>query len=109
MRTWDIFTGHCKGSFKIPLKGSHLRDVKLIAGKLVFVWCKGGNIHIWDIEKQELLLEATEPQYVIDDIKISGGGSKVPTLNMGSINAWSICTGEEKGRVLVGESYHKDP
>jgi len=95
VKTWDILTGLCKESFQTPAKGTCKRDVQLINGKLILVWCADGKINIWDAEKGELLLavDGVEPGQP-KDLKISGDGYRVLCLDRTSIQAWSIQTGE---------------
>ena len=104
VKVWDIFTGNCKRSIQTPLKLSYERDARLINSRLIFVWCEGGKIHIWDAEKQELLLQVGKLQYLMGNLKISGDGSKVFILKEGHLKAWSILTGEERGSVVAGVS-----
>ena len=101
---WDIFTGNCRGSFQTPVK-THMRDVQLIDGRLILVWYMEPRIHIWDVEKQESLIET--PLKVasysgsIEDLKISGDGSAVFYLNCDFIQSWSILTGANTGQVVT--------
>ena len=97
VKTWDISTGHCKASFQTPAKGHCRRDVRLIDDKLKLVWWAGQMCHIWDVEGGELLQKLNAPGHsiedegygaliippdgFIEDIKISGDGSKVFLLS----------------------------
>ena len=98
VRTWDILTGLCKASFQTPAKNPRRSDVRLINGQLIFVWCVGKEIHIWDVEKGEL-----QTVNVIgagnQGVKISGDGSKVFCLHWSSVQAWSVQTGKPVGTV----------
>ena len=97
VRTWDISTGLCKASFHIPAISYILGDVRLINSSLIFVWSVKGKIHIWNVEKGELLqiIDATWGGFdIVADVRISGDGSKVFCLHTLSIQAWSIQTGE---------------
>ena len=110
VRTWDIFTGHCKKSFQTPLKGNHTRDVRLIDGRLIIVWHEyGRNITMWDVEKQELLMEIAEPAPYANDLKISRDGSKVFTLDLltYSINAFSIYARNASSSVQTPVEYSR--
>ena len=110
VKTWDISTGLCKASFQTPAKGLEWRgrDAQLIEGRLIFVWCGQEKIHIWDIEKDELL--QTVYALATCGLRISGDGSKVFCLTKESIQAWSIWTGETVGRVeFEGTSRYLDP
>ena len=99
VKNWDISTGLCKASFQTLAKGLEWRgrDAQLIEGRLIFVWHVRDKIHIWDIEKDELL--QTLDAIGICDLRISGDGSKVFCLTNKSIQALSIWTGEAVGRV----------
>ena len=77
LRTWDILTGFCKPSFQTPAKGCNWHDVRLINGKLISAWKKDKQIHIWDVEKGELLQMVTLSSYKVEDIRISEDGTKV--------------------------------
>jgi len=92
VRTWDLSTGQCKASFQTPAKKHRWADVQLIDSKLIFVWFMGRKLHIWDVEKGELLQTADGPRIAIRDIRISGDGSKVFYLTSASIWAWAIWT-----------------
>ena len=100
VRTWDISTGICNSSFQTPAEDSHERDVQLIDGRLVIVWYANEKINIWDVEKGELFLAIDNPGD-LDDLKISGDGSRVFTLDAESIQALSIQTGEIVGEVEI--------
>jgi len=130
VKTWDILTGLCKALFQTPAKYSTWRDVQLIEGKLILVWHDGEKIHIWDIEKDELLqtvntkedesvqtvdTEEDESVQTVDippvrGLRISEDGSKVFFLTEKSIQAWSIWTGEVMGKVeFEDHSLYLDP
>jgi len=104
VRTWDISTGLCKASFQTPAKGHIQRDVRLINGRLILIWYmgKGMEIHMWDVEKGELLQTVDVTLGDLDgveDVRISGDGSTVFCLHLQSIQAQSILTGEVIGKV----------
>ena len=108
VKIWDISTGLCKSSFQIPFdEDMHFDDVdfgqrnaKLIDGRLIFVWYKGGKIYIWDIGKG-VLLQTLDVFYCMD-LRISGDGSKIFCLLVNSIQAWSMWTWELVGEVELG-------
>jgi len=102
VKTWDISTGLCKTSLQTPFKSIHKRDVQLINGRLIICWGIANKIHVWDAEKQELLLEIDTP--IMVDLRISGDGSRVFTLNGYYIHAWSTQTGEVMDQVEIGPS-----
>jgi len=106
VRIWELSTGICKASFQTPAKGSCLRDAQLIGSKLVLVWHMAKKIHIWDIEKGELLQTVDAPQGV-KDLRISGDGTKVFCMK-NKIYAWDIWTGEVMGRVKLGFHMYPD-
>ena len=101
VKTWDISTGVCKASFQIPTGTSaeRLKDIQLIDGRLILVWYTGWTINVWDVEEGKLLLKVDGPGLGVQDLKISGDGSRVFCINYLSIQAWSIETGE-----IVGEA-----
>ena len=102
VRTWDIFTGLCKGSFQTSAKVPYGRNAQPINGKLISCQYMGKKINIWDAEKGELLSTIDEPDFS-QDLKISGDGSRVFCLAGGFIHAWSIWTGERVGMVEAGD------
>jgi hypothetical protein len=60
------------------------------------------GINIWDVEKGESLLVVDAKSEWAYDLKISGDRSRVFFLYIGSIQAWSIHTGEFVGEVGRG-------
>ena len=94
VRIWDILTGFCKTSFQTPAKGCNWHDVRLINSKLISAWKKDKQIHIWDVEKGELLQMVTLSSGKVEDVRISEDGTKVFCLHYESIQSWSIQTGE---------------
>jgi len=103
VKIWDISTGLCKTSLQTPAKGSNYRDVQLTNGRLIICWSIQPNIHIWDAEKQELLLEI-DGHGSIEDLRISGDGSRVFTLHASSIRAWSTQTGKVVDQMEIEHS-----
>jgi len=99
VKTWDVSTGLCKGSFQTPVEYSSWRDVQLIDNRLIIVWCENDIIHIWDTNNGEFLQTVDAPLSRPRDLRISGDGSKVFCLAGESLQAWSICTGELVGKV----------
>ena len=105
VRTWDLSTGLCKGSFKTPAKGR--MDMQEIDGKLIVVWYdwrvgEPGEIHVWDAQKGEPLRTFGRFWSRVLDLKISGDGSKVFLLDDQSIRAWTL-TGEVVGEAKLME------
>ena len=107
VRTWDILTGFHKAFFETPAKNCHKSDVRLIDNRLILVWQVEGKIHIWDVEKGELLQIIDLSVDGVEDIRISGDGSKVFCLYFRSIQVWSIWTGEVVGEVELKFSESK--
>jgi len=101
VRIWDVSTGSCKTSFQTPAKDSSYRDIQLIDGRLIFVWHAVEKIHIWDIEKGELLKTMDASRNQLSDLRISGDGTKVFCLYWTYIKVWSIWTGEVVGMVKI--------
>ena len=103
VKTWDILTGLCRSSFQTPAKFYSNRDAQMINGKVIFVWCRGGKIHIWDTEKGELL--QTVDGSWIRGIRIPGDGSKVFCLATEvfqlSGRYAKFCTVQWDGRYLI--------
>ena len=93
IRVWDISTGTCRTSYQ-TLAEHHKRDARLVNGMLIFVWYVDGRICVQDAEKGELLWEIDVPWADVDDLRISGDGSRVFGLYAPSIWAWSLQTGE---------------
>jgi hypothetical protein len=60
----------------------------IINSRLIFVWYKTEEIHIWDTRKGEILLTLGAPW--CSGLRISGGGSEVPCLDDELIQAWSM-------------------
>jgi len=100
VKIWDLSTGICKASFQTPAKYAHLIDVRLIDDRLIFVWLVNEKIHIYDVKREDLLHTMDSIQSFVRDIRISGDGSKVLCLDGGTIQAWSIWTGEVVGKVI---------
>ena len=99
VKTWDLSTGLCNGSFKTTARGK--RDVKLVADKLIIVWCETGKIHVLDVTDGRLLQAVDAPGCQIKDLGISEDGSKAFCLTGQSVQAWSILTGEAVGEVKL--------
>ena len=93
VRTWDISTGICKASFHTPAEDIHRGDVQLISSRLIFVWYANEKINTWDVGKGELLW-AVDGLDDLEDLGISGDGSRVFCLSSTSIQALSVQTGE---------------
>ena len=107
VRIWDISTGLCKASLQTPAKGHCESDVRLIGSRLILVWYMKKKIHVWDVEKGKLLQMVDGPVDNVEDVRISGDGSKVFCLCWRSIQAWSIQTGEVMGKVGLKYCKHQ--
>ena len=129
VKAWDISTGLCKTSFQIPARCCAWADARLVNDELIFVWhriketclreqmthihaarrihhldfdiiTEVEGIHIWSTWKGEFQTAAIQPHH-IEDLRISGDGSKVFLLGDGCIQAWSVQTGVIVGKVLL--------
>ena len=107
VRTWDISTGCCKGSFQTQAKDYNKRDIQLIDSRLIFVWQVDEKLHIWDVEKGEPIQIVDIPGSDVEDVKISGDGSKVFCLHFESVQAWSIWTGDGVGEAKLEYSKYR--
>ena len=101
VRTWDISTGLSNLSFQTPAKDYDNGDVQLVDNRLIFVWQVDEEVHIWDVEKGELIQMVRLPDKYVEDVRISGDRSKVFCLHYDFIYAWSTWTGEAVGKVLL--------
>ena len=101
VRTWDISTGLSKTSFQTPAKDPHRSDVRLVDGRLIYIWHADEKIHIWDVEKEKILQTLSVTSERVEDIKLSGDGSNVFCLHIRHIEIWSTWTGEVMGKVEV--------
>ena len=106
LKAWDISTGLCKASFQSPTKHFCRRDIQLINGRLIFVWCTKKKLSIWDFRKRKLLF-AVDILDELDDLKISGDGSRIFCLDEDSVQARSVETGEimDKANIEYSEKY----
>ena len=71
------------------------------------VWHTAKKIHIWDVEKGELLQTVDAPWGAVNDLKISGDGSKVFCMEW-NIHAWDIWTGEVMGEAALNSGLYGD-
>ena len=108
VRTWDVSTGFCKESLQTPAKNTQWSDTRLVNGRLILAWHADEKIHIWDMQKGELIQTVDVASRDIEDIRISEDGSKVFCLKWVSVGAWSTWTGESVGEVkLKGTNYQR--
>jgi len=108
VRSWDILTGLCTGSFHTPVEDLTLGDMQLVNNWLILVWYTGVHIYILNTKEgaSPLVVDALWKSQFMNP-KISGDGSKVFFLADRSIQAWSIQTGELVGEVMFKESRKK--
>jgi len=126
VRVWDISTGYCKASFQTPANDLHKRDARLVNNRLIFVWhtnkksylwnAESGHFHyadrktyIWEAQEGKLLHTVDCPDDMVEDIRISGDGSKVFRLTSKSIEAWSTATGRLVGKAEAEDSVFTGP
>jgi len=110
VRIWDISTGLCKSSIKI-LAGPHSRrDMQLIDGRLLIVWCTHKKIYIWDTKKEKHPKKVDAiSDFSTTSLRISGDGSTVFLLDSKQIQALSTQTGEVMGKVRFQGEPSKNP
>jgi WD40 repeat protein len=106
MKIWDLSTGHYEGPFETPARGNI--DAQKIDGRVIVVWYdwkvgEPGKVHVWDLEKKELLRTFCERWARAFDLRISGDGSKVFLLDHRCIRGWFISTGKAVGEVELTE------
>ena len=103
VKAWDILTGHCRVTFKIPdwHPNKRVGDVKQIGDRWISVWYEGTNIYVWDVEKREPLQTLKLDGPVCNGLRISGDGSKIICLSYENIQAWSMWTWESVGKVKL--------
>ena len=89
-----LFRSTCKRSFQTPAGKYHMGDAQIVNGRLIYVWYVDKNVHAWDAENGELLWKGDAPWCYVEDLRISGDGSRVFVLYTPSIWAWSILIGE---------------
>ena len=108
VQTWGILTGLYKGSPQTPAEDSHQSNTQLIDNKLISVWYADEKINIWDAEKGELLQTINVPGGSVENLRVSGDGTKVFCIYEDSIQAWDIQTGEAVGKVKAQDVVIQD-
>ena len=103
VKTWDISTGLHKTSLQTPAKNTHHSDIRLVNDRLILVWHADQMIHVWDVEKEELLHETPWP--TVECIRLSGDGSKVFCISSFSMSALAIWTGEVLSGVNTNHNF----
>ena len=112
VKIWDISTGVCKASFQTPVtltEDTNKRDVKLVDGRIIFVWYEDEKINVWDVEKREPLFAVALHGLAIgplSELVISGDGSKVFCWGTKHFKALSLQSGEVVGEVKLEEGQH---
>ena len=101
VKTWEISTGLCKASIQTPAKHFHKGDLQLNNGGLLFAWEVDEKIHAWNCDKGELSWKGDMPWDTMDDLRISGDGSRIFILSAPHILAWSVQTGEITDSVKI--------
>ena len=101
MKVWDISTGTCRRSSQTSVKYYTKWDAQVVNGRFIFVWCGDGRIHALDVENGGLLWEVFGPSCDMEDLRISGDGSRVFGLYKSFIWTWSILTGDTMGTIGV--------
>ena len=110
VRTWDLSTGLCKSSIKTSAGPLSRRDIKLIDGRLLIVWCTREKIHIWDTQKGKHPRKVdAKSEFSTTSVKISGDGSTVFLLDREHIQALSTQTGEVVGKVRMEGELSDNP
>ena len=105
VKAWDISTGICKETFNTPAKRVLCGDAEVVDNRLIFGWCTGRELHLWDTAKGEkgALLQTVDTRSDLKtmSLRISWKGSKVFLLDHNYIRAWSTRTGEPVGEVRL--------
>ena len=116
VRTWDISTGLCKASFQTPAKNFNtrgiqdIRDIQLIGERPILVWHEDQEIKIWDVGKEEFMLTialSESDSEELDDLRISGDGSKIFLYCGEYLKALSMETGEVMGEVQFEDELYR--
>ena len=104
VKLWDLTTGACKSSFSTPAQG--IRDIYVAGDTLIIVWQEPGweeKYHVWDVRNSQSLQTVDSVLYQIQDLWISGDGSKMFGLSCNNeIEARSLQTGEDLFHAGVG-------
>ena len=95
VKTWDLITGRCRSSFSTPVL-KHLRDTYMADDAFVLVWWDDREkwYHIWDVDEGRLLQRFRSSLHEVQDVKISGDGSKILGQYYDRVEVVSIQTGE---------------
>ena len=109
VRTWDISTGLCKSSRKTSAGPCNRGGARLVAGRLLIVWCTTKKIHIQDINGKHAKKVDPVSDFSTTYIGISGDGSKVFLLDSKHIQALSTQTGQVVGEVRFEGELSNNP
>ena len=113
VRTWDVLTGLPKASFQTPAEVVCWGNARLIGDRLIIVWSdtdarysSQGNsrINFWDAEKGGRPWTVDVSNNHPRDLTVSGDGSRIFLVDLESIQAWSVQTGETAGEVRLPQS-----
>ena len=113
VKSWNILTGCHIKTFRTQAEYIQCGDMQSISNRLIIVgvtykWRH--KICIWGVEEQESLAVDINGS-IIKGIRIAGDGSKFFTISTpegevgGSIQAWSLETGECMGKVVLEDEY----
>ena len=92
VKLWDLKTGAYKSSFSTPAQG--FRDIHVAGDALIIAW-EDVKYHVWNVRSSQLLQTVGHDVFFIQDLKISGDGSKIFGLDIDKmIEARSLQTGE---------------
>ena len=108
-RIWDLSTGLCNKTFQIPAKGTCMRDIQLVENRWILVWYMDTKFHIWAIEKGELLQTVDRVENDIQELRISGDGSKVFYTSGSFMKALHLQTGEIVGEMELNQPRSSKP
>ena len=78
VKLWDLRTWTCKSSFSTPAQG--IRDIYVAGDTLIIVWNEPGwreKYHVWDVRNSQSLQTVDSFLLGIQDLRISGDGSKI--------------------------------
>ena len=101
VRSWDASTGICRSSFQTPAKAVDRRDCRLVNGRIVIAWFEDEMTNVWNGHENKYLLKSEGLKPKMEDLKISGDGTKIFSLNSSSIQVQSMKTGEIVDTVKV--------
>ena len=101
VKTWDLITGGCVSSFSTPAEG--FRDAYMVDYALNLVWWEDQDqwYNIWDVGKGRLLRRFRSSFHRLEDVKISGDGSKILGVYGNQVEVVSMQTGEITSRLKI--------